>query len=808
MCAVTSNPDGVAEPFEATVLSRVVDLIPELESAARKRGMSFDLRPFQDVALDQLSEAIGGWVKTVESRGRPPLNVDGEPIPLFSHLTAITGAGKTPILASVVGKIGPSIVLWTTNRSVVVDQTVEKLKTVYRHFLPAKTTVIAETPTPAEWSALMDDTEGTVIWCLTVSSWNDADANTKGTAEARLNIHRPQPDWAGELSPWDQLGDLNLRSRPLWVIYDESQGQTDVQLDQLLALHPISIIAASATPRFSKKIDEMRETLEHSDVWGPVAKAAIVEVKTVDVAKAGLLKGDIEMVDLNTDDESKVAAAVEQLRKVEEAASDNGVFLAPRAIYVTEESDRAHGEPRPVTIWRMLVERCGVDPKHIAVATSTKELPKGADRVTDLAQLRPRHRHIIFNKKFQEGWDDPEAYVAFFDGETKSATRVRQIIGRVIRQPNARPFDGVPTLNTAFLFVSSPDEKFRAIVENIRKNLVEEFGRNPETGEANVRVRTRSERPKIVLLREGLPELTLPVLMIGASGLDELFKPLASAGRRSYPPEDRDAPGQAVTLAFKLTDEELKLTQQIRDTGQHIRTRNRDFFLDRVRALSREAFQHLPETSLAGEMFDQTSATGSQAQRDLRELALNYVEGFEGRIRYQQSPDPASDTWRPKPLDPTRPATLAYNRSVHPLYVDAPSFLNNDEKAMAQALDAVDDGWWMRNPPTRGMGGYGVPLPVQVAGSQTFFPDFLWWIDGRAFALDTTGVHLLDAKVRGKLLALPNPTLALVTRGRVSVNLDTLEAKEGWTLVLAGPAGPRRTHHADLSALLQALRGA
>jgi len=112
----------------------------------------------------------------------------------------------------------------------------------------------------------------------------------------------------------------------------------------------------------------------------------------------------------------------------------------------------------------------------------------------------------------------------------------------------------------------------------------------------------------------------------------------------------------------------------------------------------------------------------------------------------------------------------------------------------------------MRNPPTRGVGGYGVSLPIQVRGSETFFPDFLWSIDGRAFAIDTTGVPLLDAKVRGKLLVLPNPTLALLTRGGVSVNLDMLESKDGRTLVLAGPSGPQRTHHPSLDVLVAALR--
>jgi type III restriction enzyme len=767
--------------------------------------MSFDLFPFQLKAVQEMADSIALWVKTADDRGRPPITVDGEPIPLFSHLTAITGAGKTPILASVIGKVGPAIVLWTTNRSVVVDQTVEKLGTNYRHFLPEKTVIISEKPTKDEWASLMDDEEGVVIWCLTVASWNDTDDQTRGTADARLNIHRPAPDWAGERSPWDQLGDLDARKRPLWIVYDESQGQTDVQLDQLLDLDPLGILAASGTPVFSARIDGLRETLAKSDVWGPIAAKAMVEVPTSEVAKAGLLKSTIEMTDLNTDDENKVREAVLQLAVVEDTAAENGVFLNPRAIYVVEESDRRSGEPRPVTLWKTLTERCGVRAEHIAVATSTRELPTDAERVTDLSQLRPRHRHVIFNKKFQEGWDDPAVYVAYFDGETRSAIRIRQIIGRVIRQPNAAHFEGIPKLNTAYLFVSSPDAKFASIVEAIRRNLAEEYGCD-ENGEANVRLRQRSERPAVVPLRAGLPNLSLPVLVISASRLEDLYAPMISQGLRPFPDADLDAPGQAVTLSFALTDTEKHLLTQIRNTGQNIRSLNGDYFRDRVRAMSREAFDHLPETALEGPTFAQHAAALSRAQEELRKLATEYVSGFEERVRYEQEADPKRDIWRPKALEPVQPATLGFTRSVHGFYPDVPSFLNNDERPMAQALDTAGVGWWMRNPPTRAMGGYGIPLPVQVAGSQTFFPDFLWWVDGNCYAIDTTGIHILDAKVRGKLLNLAELQLVLVTRGRVAPTFDTLENRDGWTLVRRGPAGPQRTHFDQLGTLLEAMR--
>jgi type III restriction enzyme len=769
--------------------------------------MSFTLFDFQEEAAEQLRDAMALWVKTVADRGRPPSTVDGEPIPLLAHLTAITGAGKTPILTRVIGSVGPAIVLWTTNRAVVIDQTVEKLSTVYRHFLPPALTVISEKPTPAQWAALVGDDDGLFIWCLTVASWNIANVGTKGTAEARLNIHRPAPDWAGEQSPWDQLSDLQARKRPLWVVYDEGHGQTDVQLDQLLELRPIGIVAASGTPSFSPKIDALRETLLGSEVWRPMAQAAMVEVPTQAVARAGLLKTTIEMVDLNTDDESKVRAAVEQRQAIEDLAADNAISLNPRAIYITEESDRARGEPRPVVLWNILTGRFAVPASEIAVATATRELPKDAERVNDLSQLRPRHHFLIFNKKFQEGWDDPEAYVAYFDGETKSTQRIKQLIGRVIRQPNVRHFEGLPDLNTAFIFVSAPDAKFAAIVDGIRRHLLEEFG-SDDSGEPNVQARTRAERPAPIPIRAGLPDLSLSVLTLVARNLDPLFEPIASAGQRPFPTPALEAPGKATKLSFELTDAEKKITADTVAIGQHIRSLNRDYFLDRVKTLSRQAFERLPDSVVAGPMFEQSGAVLSSAQNELRRLAVAYVADFEDRVSYVQEPDPKHDTWRPRALEPTRPAGVAFARSVHPSYPDAPSFLNNDEKAMCQALDAVGEGWWMRNPPTTGMGGFGMPMPVKVAGSQTFYPDFLWWVDQTCHAIDTTGLHILGPKVRGKLLSITNPRLALVVRGRVGPKLDTLEDESGWTLMLPGAAGPRRLHFDDLGPLLVALRAA
>jgi type III restriction enzyme len=99
-------------------------------------------------------------------------------------------------------------------------------------------------------------------------------------------------------------------------------------------------------------------------------------------------------------------------------------------------------------------------------------------------------------------------------------------------------------------------------------------------------------------------------------------------------------------------------------------------------------------------------------------------------------------------------------------------------------------------------------LPAKIDGSSRFFPDFLWWLDGaRCWALDTTGQHLLNAKVRGKLIALDNPKVALVVRGRADLSTGSIDGKEGWTLVRARKhVQAKGEHFEDLHALLTELK--
>ena len=133
----------------------------------------------------------------------------------------------------------------------------------------------------------------------------------------------------------------------------------------------------------------------------------------------------------------------------------------------------------------------------------------------------------------------------------------------------------------------------------------------------------------------------------------------------------------------------------------------------------------------------------------------------------------------PGPHLPTQDKFHVFSNALHAKY--AQSALSPSELEFARALDSLNVGVWMRNP-SRG-DGYGIQLPIKVGDSNTFYPDFLWWVNGTCFAIDPTGAHILQDKVRSKLLGIDEPRIALVTQGRVLPDWSGKEDTDGFTVV-------------------------
>jgi type III restriction enzyme len=757
---------------------------------------SIRLFPFQEEASQALRDAALGWM-AYSADVRPP-SYGSVDIPFLGQLKAVTGSGKTPILAHTVGGLGDAVVFWTTRHSAVVEQTFTNLNGKYRSLLPPDTKILRDISSQIVWRDLIDSKMGLTIWVLTVASWNEAEADAKN-GDARLRLRRPQPDWAGDGSPWDQLRtDL---VRPLWIVSDESHNQSEVQLDQLAALRPKGFLMASATPVVNDLFTKWADALNQADDTKVLLAASHVPVSTRDVVDANLLKTTIELIDYRSGAEESLDGALAALDRVQAAADAEGASVTPRAIYVVEKSNPPRGsqdEARPVAIWRHLCDR-GIPADQIAVFTDTKTLPDDAERIASLSQLEPRYRHIIFNQSLQEGWDDPEAYVCYFDSVTRSFVRIRQIVGRVLRQPSARRFKA-EELNTATLILQTPASAYETVVTELREEL-RLYAPDDEPAFSPVRVKTKKQPLTPVPVKAKSKKLSLPRRALKAPSMTMIDKKLRSEAGRKWPQKDLDHPGSGRKATVSLEDgsEQYGYIDVLRGA----RTLNGAFLRRRILQRNRACVNAIHPDRFYGPAFEQYSCHGSQAQEALTALAAEIVDYFEDRVDYQDDPDPERETWKIDEYRPRGTEMLTFDRTAHAEY--SRSDFNKDELDFARALDRIRGVTWYRNPANDSQ-GFGIPLPKKVGDSSTFYPDFLVWKKDVCWAIDTTGRHLLDEKVRGKLVALGTPRIALVVRGQVDLGSGSREGKDGWSVVI-GRANqkPIIEHNDDLDILVKLL---
>lgn len=756
---------------------------------------------FQEEAVAKLTEAIEEWVQLCAQHGAPRLGrLD---VPFVGHLKAVTGAGKTPILASVVGNLGSGVILWTSKSGAVVDQTARNLAGKYRHLLPPDTRILRERPSKGDWEQLMEAKSGLTIWVTTVGSWNEAEAaETVGSSEARLNMHRPHKDWGGETSPWDQLRSSLVR--PLWVVYDESHNQTLTQLDQLVGLGAIGFLLASATPPEGGKFEEFAKVVVDDEFLAPVAEKGRVQVATRDVVANQLLKHTIDVENFDSDAETLLDAVIELHTDLTRRAGEIGSAVRPKALYVVEKSNPGKGEliSRPVSIWEHLVSR-GVPAENIAVYTQTRALPDDAVRVTSLSGLLPHHTHIICNRTLQEGWDDPEAYIEYFDDESNSYVRIAQVIGRALRQPEARHFDD-EALNTATLFVRVPNNRFESIIDGLKQELsLYAVDEGNAAGSVAIRVRTKKDPLPPVVLRDDLEaRLALTQYQLGQAELSAVEDKIRSMSQQPFGAEFLEAPGRHTVQSISLKGEEDRYRYEQIATA--MKRRNGEFLRRRIQILNRHCAHLINPTLFTGPGFDQWSCSGSTAQSQLADLAGLVIDQFESTVELVPNEIVGEEAWTPGEHQPTSSDMIKFNNAAHAQY--SRSAFRPEELEFARALDNLNEGIWLRNP-VRG-DGYGIPLPVKVGTSSTFYPDFVWWTGDDILAIDPTGGHIFEAKVRTKLLAIDSPKVVLVAKGKLRSDWSTLEDADGYTVVRTRRGRqPAPEYYVDLKTALRRIGG-
>lgn len=745
----------------------------------------------------------------------------GRPRPFFQGLSALTGAGKTPILAQAVALMrahfeAQPIVFWMSKARSVVGQTYNNFSAggKYSELLEGFRVITVPQLTPK----LIEDGTSPLLVMATTGLFNNKDQ-----AEGSLNIYQKDEDQFGEKSAWDRLRERlhDGKRRPLLIVYDEGHNLSEQQTDILSELDPDAYLLASATLRlpenFNKNVvrpfEGWKEQADSSDdlttfgelkALGESGKPEIglfitTAVQSEKVVDAQLVKKSIHFDGTTAQMEFCLDELTSRMESLAVEVKTLGLGIRPKAFYVSntnmvgkDEKDNPgdafeHRKAPPIRIWRYLVEKKGIDPKDIAIyanlafeGNKPKEVNLFSKGDDDFDKFTVGdYQHIIFNQALQEGWDDPECYCAYIDKSMGSAVQVEQIIGRALRQPGAKHYAS-PLLNAAHFFLRVDKES--VFIDTIRK----------------VRERLRAE---------GAPIEVVETYGGNGAGAEELWPkddveaPLGYVNVESTAASEKIAEiiaefptfaeGDVNTVAQARTASKIvdlkKLKSEAEDLQWIVKGNTNPVRLRWLASLALKARSGgaLAATHLNDHKFD----VRVQVQSTANKLAESYANRIAEA--YFQLAELSYASFQQFHFGPIRvqKSAPAFENALYERY----SGLNKLETPCAVAIDKTGNAWH-RNSVS---GGFSIPLLTE-GDTSAFYPDFLVWKGKQVYCIDTKGGHLLSDAVARKLFDIHEDgniklQVRFITEGKQKKLLEK-PIKDGFTVWKMKSGNPTPIH--------------
>lgn len=401
--------------------------------------------------------------------------------PPYVCLRVPTGGGKTLLASHAVGlafrsffEADRGFVLWLVPSAEIVNQTLKALRDPrhpYRLGLQeglGSPAVQVKTIAEAQYMNRAEIEGETVVLVGTVQAWRTASKDGRKAYEdsgqfldfqESLNVFAVdnpgclQPNGAGRIPT--SLANLISSRRPLMILDEAHNTRTELSFKFLRDLNPRCILEFTATP-----------DREHP------ASNVLSQVRAVDLKKEGMIKLPIEAESAQDPEEALMCMKIkrEALEALaQRAQAEEGRYLRPIAL-IQAEPDRQDA-PGAWTVERVekhLLDHLNIPADQIKIATGDIKGLKGID----LFKPGPI-RYIITQRALAEGWDCSFAYVLCSLAVAHSSTSVEQILGRILRMPEAKPF-AIPELNRAYAVVRS--EAFMETIKDLRECLVNFHG--------------------------------------------------------------------------------------------------------------------------------------------------------------------------------------------------------------------------------------------------------------------------------------------------------------------------------------------
>ncbi|QDU55951.1 DEAD/DEAH box helicase [Aeoliella mucimassa] len=422
-----------------------------------------------------------------------------------------TGGGKTLLAAHAVGVVGRHLLetdqpacLWITPSTTIRDQTLRALKNPshpYRVALEEALGPAVEVSTIEEvlLSPRLVKASAPLVVVTTIQSYRVQDDKGRELAAAR-RIYRDNgymqaaladlPTWVRDELSADASGlvDLSLANalrlrRPIVIMDEAHNARTPTSFDSLARFGPSFVLELTATPEHAHDPQHPSSPTFASNV--------LHAVSALELKNEGMIKLPVDLE--SRGDWLEVLAATHQRREelevvADRAHHDSGLpFYRPIALIQAQPNSKTKETHTVEVVKEALVEKLGVPEEYVRICTG--KIDELGDE--NLMATNCQVRYVITVDKLREGWDCPLAYVLGSIGNTATATAVEQLIGRILRMPNATP-TRVPALDRSYAFVLS--DSVAETAGQLRDQMVRTCGFDERSATEAFRVVAQGQR--------------------------------------------------------------------------------------------------------------------------------------------------------------------------------------------------------------------------------------------------------------------------------------------------------------------------
>jgi type III restriction enzyme len=241
---------------------------------------------------------------------------------------------------------------------------------------------------------------------------------------------------------------LRLR-RPIVIVDEAHNARTELSFATLGDVLPSCIVEFTATPART----------------GAAPSNVLYHVSAAELKAADMVKLPLRVITRHPSQKDQLLSEALTLRSdLEKIAEDEGQktgeYLRPIMLIQAERVDAC--EP----LRERLMGEFGIAKDQIKISVGTNDELPNAEAINSAKE--PAVRFIITVQKLREGWDCPFAYVLCSLKETRSPTAIEQIVGRILRLPNAQAKQH-PDLNCAYAF--SVSDSLPEVLNELREAL-------------------------------------------------------------------------------------------------------------------------------------------------------------------------------------------------------------------------------------------------------------------------------------------------------------------------------------------------